>query len=115
MKRVLVGATFALVLGIYPATATEYVGKIRAVVCHTIGVVCQVQLNNPHTGAGCVTATSSWPYSFDGSTAVGKNILAVLLAAQASKETVIIGGLDSCNLVGGSGSEDLRHAYIYTP
>lgn len=93
-----------------PAAASDYSGRVRAVACHTIASVCLVQLDGVHAGPGCVQGTAAWKYAFDGTTTVGKNILSILLIAQATKSSVTIGGLDACTVA--AGSEDLRHAYM---
>lgn len=64
-----------------PAMASDYAGRLRTVACHTIANVCLVQLDGAHTGPACVQGV--WSYAFDGTTPVGKNILSILLTAQA--------------------------------
>ncbi|WP_277373649.1 hypothetical protein [Pseudomonas sp. AA-38] len=87
-------------------------GTVLRVVCHAgnVSPLCQVSLNGSPNLAAC--ATSSWHYTFDGSTSEGKNLLSIILAAQVSRQTISIGGKGTCAL--SNGSEDLRHAYMVT-
>lgn len=90
--------------------ASAYTGKVSSVVCHATGVssLCQVSLVGTPTGETC--SSSGWKYTFNGATSEGKNLLAILLAAQVSQRDLALGGRGVCTLV--SDSEDLRHAYI---
>lgn len=96
-----------------PAAASEFGGTVLRVVCHVqdVASICQVAVNGVAPTVDCVT--SSWRYSFAANTPEGKNVLAILLTAQASHLSIVIGGKGSCALSGGS--EDLRHVYIVTP
>jgi hypothetical protein len=89
---------------------SAYTGKLSSVVCHAtvVGGACQVSLVGTPTGETC--SSSGWKYTFNGTTPEGKNLLAILLAAQVAQRDVALGGLGVCTLAGGS--EDLRHAYI---
>lgn len=91
---------------------SSFTGTINKIVCHTSGIspTCQVSLNGTPSNETC--GTSSWKYTFDGTTPEGKNILSILLAAQVGKQSITLGGTGACVL--SSGSEDLRHAYITT-
>lgn len=93
--------------------ASSYNGTIAAVVCHEPGTtaVCQVQVNGA-ISQELPCASTPWKYTFNGTTAEGRNILSILLAAQVSRSTVSIEGLNQCNLV--PQSEDLRHVFIVT-
>ncbi|WP_157633191.1 hypothetical protein [Vibrio bivalvicida] len=93
--------------------ASQYVGTVRNVVCHSKNItsLCQVRLNRSIQGSTC--ATTEWTYVFDGSTIEGKNLLSILISAQVSKSTVVIGGTGSCSL--NDESEDIRHIFIDTP
>ena len=113
MYKKAISVTFLFFAFISTNLFADSAGTIYRMVCHASGVssVCQVALNGTPTLAAC--ATSGWHYTFDGTTAEGKNILSMLLAAQFSKQTITIGGKGTCTLSGSS--EDLRHVYITTP
>jgi hypothetical protein len=91
---------------------TLYTGKIKAVVCHNKGVspVCHIGVHGTVTGNPC--NAGDWPYSFDGTSPEGRNILSIALAAQISGQQIIIGGTGGCTY---GRTEDLRHIYIETP
>jgi len=110
MKTVF-GAVLLLHYMMSPASASDYQGKVAVVVCHTFTGLCQVTPSAPHTGPCSSSSSSGLKYIFDGSTNVGKNILAILLTAQATGLPAALGGLGTCSY----GTEDLRHAYLYTP
>ncbi|WP_156970799.1 hypothetical protein [Andreprevotia chitinilytica] len=99
----------AVLLAGSSAAYADYSGTISGVVCYTFTNICQIKTSTTYTGAACSTQ-AAWPLTFDGTTSTGKNILATLLAAQASQRSVVIGGLGTCNLA--AGSEDVRHVYI---
>ena len=111
MKKLL-SLSFALSAILSNLVYADSTGTIYRVVCHEseISPVCQVAMNDTPSVAAC--ATSGWHYTFDGTTAEGKNILSILLTAQISKQPITIGGKGICTL--GGGSEDLRHAFITT-
>ena len=93
---------------------SAFTGTIKSVVCHdkTVSAWCQIRLNGqPSNPLAC--ATQEWKYTFDATTIEGRNILSLLLAAQLSKQEVVIGGKGTCSL--SSSSEDLRHVFINTP
>jgi hypothetical protein len=58
----------------------------------------------------CGTGASQWDFALDLTTAHGKTIYALVLAAQAAQTTVTAGGLGTCTLR--AGYEDLD--YIHT-
>jgi hypothetical protein len=93
-------------------TFADTTATVKRMVCHDASVspVCQVSMNGAVSLAPC--ATSSWHYTFDGTTAEGKNMLSIILAAQLAKQLITLGGKGTCTL--GGGSEDLRHVYITT-
>lgn len=93
---------------------STYTGVIGSVVCHATGVssLCQVSVPGSVGGETC-SQGSLWKYTFNGATAEGKNLLAIMLAAQVSRQTVEIGVLGTCSLA--AGSEDIRHTYIVSP
>lgn len=102
-----------VVLAIWCGSASAAsTGTIYRMVCHTTGTpVCQVSMNGTPSVAAC--STSGWHYTFDATSAEGKNIVSIILAAQLSKQTITIGGKGTCLLA--NGSEDLQHVYITTP
>lgn len=92
---------------------SSYTGTIKSVVCHVefTSDICQVRVNGTVENETC-SADLAWKYNFDGSNPHGKNILSILLAAQMSGKSVVIGSQGCPNT---SGPEDLRHVYIVTP
>jgi hypothetical protein len=102
----------SLVISSYSFAGASFTGTINKVVCHTTGISqnCQIQVNGAISSQIC--GTSSWRFTFDGSTNEGKNILSILLASQVSKQTITLGGTGQCSF--SLTSEDLRHAYITT-
>ena len=64
-----------------------------------------VKVNPSPSGKGC-SASGSYDYVFDASTAPGKITLALLLSLDAQQETFWISGYDKCSLHGNV--EDLR-------
>lgn len=113
MKKYILMFAFAFITSNSYAAGSSFTGTIKNVVCHAnnISPVCNVQVNGEPAGRGCSTA--DWHYAFDGTNAEGKNFLSILLAAQISRQTVVIAGQGTCDLAGGS--DDLRHIYITTP
>jgi hypothetical protein len=115
MEYVMRSASWLLLitlLFISSSLSADTTGTIKQMVCHDASVshVCHVSMNGTVNLAACVT--SGWHYSFVGTTAEGKNMLSIILAAQLSKQLITIGGKGTCTVAGGS--EDLRHVYITT-
>jgi hypothetical protein len=115
MDYVVRSALWLLLIALLVISGSVYAdttGTIKQMVCHdeSVSPVCQVSMNGAVNLATC--ATSGWHYTFDGTTAEGKNMLSIILAAQLSKQLITIGGKGNCALLGSS--EDLRHVYITT-
>tara|TARA_R110001599_G_scaffold249359_1_gene449224 strand:- start:12082 stop:12417 length:336 start_codon:yes stop_codon:yes gene_type:complete len=108
MKKYLV---LMLVLFSAQSFGGGFTGTIRSIVCHeqNVSPTCQISVNGVPTGQP-VCATSSWRFSFDGTTIEGRNMLSIMLAAQVSKQKIAIGGKGYCSV--SSASEDVRHVYI---
>ena len=110
LMKFIVTSIFIFCVPIAAFAGSSYTGKIKQVVCHVAETspVCQVMPSGSVLNETC--GTSGWKYTFDGTTAEGKNILSILLAAQVSQKTIVLRGLGKCTF--GSTTEDLRHAYI---
>lgn len=63
-------------------------------------------VDGPVTGQPACRNSSNYHFVFDTSAQGGKELLATVLLAKATKQNVVISGLDQCNLY--SGVEDLR-------
>jgi uncharacterized membrane protein len=66
-----------------------------------------IMVDSSHTKAEC--NSNSWSFAFDASTDTGKNILSLALAAEMSKQIVVIGGTGLCTIQGSI--EDLKYLY----
>ena len=95
--------------------ATEYRGIITGVgLGPTYDAACigddscvVIKVASNHEKAGC--NSNSWDFVFNSSTDTGKNTLSVVLAAEMSKRTVVIGGTGLCKLF--PSTEDLTYIY----
>jgi hypothetical protein len=58
------------------------------------------------TGQPTCWASGNYHFAFDSSATGGKNLLASIMLAKATKQSVVISGYDACTLYGGI--EDLR-------
>jgi hypothetical protein len=112
IKIILFAAAVVFLSGAASASTTW--GTIKRVVCHADGVspICQVSLNEPFQNA-CGSPIKEWSFHFNGTTAQGKNLLAIVLAAQSARQLVMVGGTGVCTF-GTGGSEEMRHIFIDT-
>lgn len=92
------------------ASATLTTAKIKYLTCHSKNNSsnCLVRLDVAPFKNGCSTA--DWQYALDGTTSEGKNMLAILLAAQMMDSKVTIGGNGVCTKT--LSSEDIGWVHI---
>lgn len=116
MKYIHIFLLFFLSLCSLQTEAGQFKGQIKSIgvgkhydaYCANSTACVVVMVDSTYNKTSC--NTDSWTFAFDSSTETGKNTLAMVMAAKASGQEVVIGGTGTCTVK--STSEDLNYFYL---